>query len=58
MTEQTCACPTCNCRVDANAVQQGGKAYCCEACARGHRDGEPCRMGDCQCGKADKAEFT
>ncbi|MBV4536246.1 metallothionein [Pseudomonas sp. SWRI10] len=45
MKEQRCACPHCNCTVDANAVQQGGKAYCCEACATGHRNGERCRMG-------------
>ncbi|MEZ0199492.1 metallothionein, partial [Pseudomonas qingdaonensis] len=23
----------------------------CEACASGHRKGEPCRMQDCHCGE-------
>ena len=50
MSEQRCACNHCSCAVDANAVQQGGKAYCCEACASGHRNGEPCRMAGCKCG--------
>ncbi|MGH8485746.1 MAG: metallothionein [Pseudomonas sp.] len=54
MNEPRCACPECDCSVDANAVQQGGMAYCCEACASGHRNGEPCRMGDCACGKTDE----
>ena len=50
MNEQTCACPDCDCKVDANAVMQGDKAYCCEACAKGHTGGEHCRMGQCKCG--------
>ncbi|MFK5736057.1 metallothionein [Pseudomonas urmiensis] len=58
MKEQHCACPHCNCTVDANAVQQGGKAYCCEACATGHRNGERCRMGGCSCGTPDPSEQT
>ncbi|WP_449433030.1 metallothionein [Pseudomonas putida] len=52
MNEQRCACAHCSCTVDANALQQGGKAYCCEACASGHRNGEACRMSDCKCGEA------
>ena len=53
MTDQTCACPECDCNVDANAQVQGGQAYCCEACANGHRNGEPCRMAGCHCGESD-----
>jgi len=52
MTEQRCGCTHCSCSVDHNAVMHNGKAYCCEACASGHRNGEPCRMGDCKCGEA------
>ncbi|WP_201200779.1 metallothionein [Pseudomonas sp. S37] len=51
MNEQRCSCTHCSCTVDANAVVQDGKAYCCEACAKGHRNGEPCRMSDCKCGE-------
>ncbi|WP_338743995.1 metallothionein [Pseudomonas putida] len=51
MNEQRCACPHCSCTVDATALQRDGKAYCCEACASGHRGGEACRMQDCQCGE-------
>lgn len=58
MVEQKCACSECSCTVDANAAQQGGKAYCCEACASGHRNGEPCRMGDCKCAEAGHVKET
>jgi len=51
MNEQRCACAHCSCTVDANALQRDGKAYCCEACASGHRQGEACRMQDCHCGE-------
>ncbi|HGM5578917.1 TPA: metallothionein [Pseudomonas putida] len=51
MNEQRCSCNHCSCSVDANTVVQDGKAYCCEACARGHRGGEPCRMAECNCGE-------
>ncbi|EKT4475144.1 MULTISPECIES: metallothionein [Pseudomonas] len=51
MNEQRCACTHCSCTVDANALQRDSKAYCCEACASGHRKGEPCRMQDCHCGE-------
>ena len=51
MNEQRCACTHCSCTVDANALQRDGQAYCCEACASGHRKGEPCRMQDCHCGE-------
>lgn len=32
-------------------IVQNGKAYCCEACATGHRNGELCRMSDCKYGE-------
>lgn len=51
MNEQRCCCNHCSCTVGANAVVRDGKAYCCEACAAGHSDGEPCRMADCKCGE-------
>ncbi|MBA1204141.1 metallothionein [Pseudomonas capeferrum] len=50
MNEQRCACSQCSCTVDANAKAQDGNAYCCKACANGHRNGEHCRMPDCDCG--------
>ncbi|WP_409488367.1 metallothionein [Pseudomonas promysalinigenes] len=49
MNEQRCSCNHCSCTVDANAMVQGDKAYCCEACATGHHQGEPCRMAGCNC---------
>ncbi|MFJ4156634.1 metallothionein [Pseudomonas sp. NPDC089752] len=55
MSEQRCACKACSCTVDANALVQGGEAYCCEACATGHRHGEPCRMAGCKCSEAADA---
>ncbi|WP_176511142.1 metallothionein [Pseudomonas faucium] len=54
MNEQRCACEHCSCTVGENAVMREGKAYCCEACASGHRGGEPCRMGNCTCAKASR----
>jgi hypothetical protein len=33
-------------------VTQGDKAYCCEACANGHKDNQHCRMNDCDCAAA------
>ena len=56
MTELTCACPQCDCKVDATAVVLAGKAYCCEACAKGHAGGERCRMGQCNCADAVRDE--
>lgn len=49
MSATTCSCPTCNCEVDANAHSRDGLAYCCEACAEGHRNGQKCRKPDCNC---------
>ncbi|BAN48405.1 metallothionein [Metapseudomonas resinovorans] len=49
MTEQRCACASCSCVVDARALVRDGKAYCCAACADGHKDGEPCHETGCHC---------
>ena len=56
MNEQSCACNQCTCTVDANAKAQDGNAYCCEACANGHRDGQQCRMPGCECGSTKHAD--
>ncbi|WP_317663654.1 metallothionein [Pseudomonas sp. KU43P] len=56
MNEQRCACAHCSCTVDDTALVRDGKAYCCEACAFGHRDGQPCRMGDCKCADTSHPE--
>lgn len=58
MSDVRCACNHCHCTVDGNTVTQGAKAYCCEACATGHRNGEPCRMADCHCGEAEQPKET
>ncbi|HAB03116.1 MAG TPA: metallothionein [Pseudomonas sp.] len=58
MSELRCACNHCSCTIDANAAQQGTKAYCCEACASGHRNGEHCRMPDCDCAGAVQPNET
>ncbi|MBA1193117.1 MAG: metallothionein [Pseudomonas sp.] len=52
MSEQRCACAHCSCTVDATTVTQGDKAYCCEACANGHKDNQHCCMNDCDCAAA------
>lgn len=54
MNEQRCACNHCSCTVGDDALMREGKAYCCEACANGHQEGEPCRMGDCKCAEATR----
>ncbi|MDF0732157.1 metallothionein [Pseudomonas entomophila] len=56
MNEQRCACPQCGCRVDASAVVREGKLYCCEACANGHRNGEPCQRGQCKCAEGPRPD--
>lgn len=49
--KQTCTCPGCECEVaEDQAVNSEGKAYCCEACATGHKNGEPCKQEGCGCG--------
>jgi len=51
MSQQECACPKCTCSVDNNAVEKGGKLYCCESCAIHHTDGSTGCGHGCQCGK-------
>ncbi|WP_081009937.1 metallothionein [Pseudomonas sp. RHF3.3-3] len=52
MNPQRCACNHCSCTVGANAVIRDGKAYCCQACASGHPQHQPCCKGECKCGEA------
>ena len=56
MSELRCACSECSCTVDA--APQNGKAYCCEACATGHRNGEACRMPGCNCAQVAQPKET
>ncbi|MDH4557468.1 metallothionein [Pseudomonas sp. BN417] len=51
MNDNRCACPSCTCVVDANALIRDGKAYCCAACADRHPEGcKQCRDAECRCG--------
>jgi hypothetical protein len=51
-TTEICACPGCECEVSNDeAIRADGKAYCCEACATGHPNGEKCQHADCGCGE-------
>ena len=45
----TCACPTCKCELDTNAIQRDGQGYCCTACADRHPNGEMCKNAQCTC---------
>ncbi len=52
MNEQRCACAGCSCSLGANAVHREGRAFCCQACADGHPDGEKhCQDPHCHCGE-------
>lgn len=52
MNEQRCSCPGCSCSLGATAVYREGRAYCCQACADGHPDGEKrCQDTHCHCGQ-------
>ncbi|QSJ14722.1 metallothionein [Nostoc sp. UHCC 0702] len=45
-----CACGTCLCVISIeDAVMKDDKAYCCEACANGHTNGEACTQSVCGC---------
>jgi hypothetical protein len=49
--KQTCACPGCECEVaDNQPISVDDSVYCCEACATGHKNGEPCQQEGCSCG--------
>ena len=42
-SEMECACADCSCKVEAGkAIMKDDKAYCCEACANGHKDHAGC----------------
>ncbi|MEM9343145.1 MAG: metallothionein [Pseudomonadota bacterium] len=50
VTEQTCACNDCVCVVNPeDAVKKDELAYCSDACADGHADGECCGNSGCTC---------
>ncbi|MEP9315764.1 metallothionein [Pseudomonas sp. LABIM340] len=52
MNAQRCSCPGCSCSLGATAVYREGHAYCCQACADGHPDGEKrCQDTHCHCGE-------
>ncbi|SBO42122.1 conjugal transfer protein TrbI [Cyanobium sp. NIES-981] len=56
MAPTPCACPSCTCAVSpGEAVVRNNLAYCCEACASGHPNHEPCHGASsaacgCPCG--------
>lgn len=50
MSELKCGCPDCQCDVDPQQVfNRDGEAYCSQACADQHPNGEPCPAPDCHC---------
>lgn len=54
VTEVKCACGTCVCVISIEgAVMKDGKAYCCEACANNHQNGEVCTQCQSVCGCAN-----
>ncbi|WEK11758.1 MAG: metallothionein [Candidatus Pseudomonas colombiensis] len=55
MSDSTCACPACTCKVGPNAIVRHGKQYCCMACADHHADGAPCVSHDgCKCAEGSE----
>jgi metallothionein len=45
-----CACRDCVCVIPVSkAVSRDGKAYCCDACADGHKDHAGCDHAGCTC---------
>ncbi|OLO05310.1 metallothionein [Salinicola socius] len=50
MSEETCACPKCDCKVTDQSPEANGKLYCCQACADGHTDGSKGCGHNCACG--------
>ncbi|PVZ19570.1 MULTISPECIES: metallothionein [unclassified Pseudomonas] len=57
MTSRLCACDACTCELpDPPRHVNDGLAYCCPACADGHRQGEKCQMPGCQCSSAAARE--
>lgn len=49
MDERECACPDCHCQVEVDGVLHEGQLYCCEGCANGHSEDEPCQKEGCDC---------
>jgi len=49
MTERTCDCPKCSCKLGEHPIVRHGKHYCCEACAKHHEHGEECVNQGCKC---------
>ncbi|QIB03916.1 metallothionein [Pseudomonas fluorescens] len=55
MSELKCGCPDCHCDVDPQQVfNHDGEAYCSQACAEQHPNGEPCPAPDCHCERSGK----
>ncbi|KAF3886767.1 MULTISPECIES: metallothionein [Nostocales] len=50
VSQMKCACKSCLCVVSlSDALMKDGKAYCGEACANGHTNGECCGHTGCDC---------
>jgi metallothionein len=50
VTQMKCACNACLCIVNlSDALTKDGKAYCSEACATGHVNGDSCGQSACGC---------
>ncbi|MFI0472845.1 metallothionein [Halomonas sp. HMF6819] len=50
MSEQQCACPKCECAVNAESIEKDGQRFCCQSYAIGHTDGSADCGHNCQCG--------
>ncbi|KAF0864264.1 metallothionein [Pseudomonas sp. LD120] len=51
MSNETCACLACTCKLGGgHAIVRHGKHCCCQACADHHAHGEPCASTQgCKC---------
>jgi metallothionein len=50
VTQMKCACKSCLCVVSlADAIMKDDKAYCSDACSKGHPAGEGCAQTSCGC---------
>lgn len=53
MTDNTCACPQCECAIGKDtAVERDGQQFCCKACANHHVNHEKCHSPGCHCEQA------
>ncbi|WP_342594267.1 metallothionein [Salinicola lusitanus] len=50
MSQSTCACSKCDCKVTDQSIESQGKLYCSQSCASGHADGSKDCGHDCKCG--------